>query len=103
MHRHCHCAFDRCGNRPSRRPWQAARHFQLHRLYPTRLLFGLFFQKKAGVKRPLFLLEILIGLTLMSILISVLFTSMARSAEFETKIDKAKAELLEREHLQARL
>jgi len=49
------------------------------------------------------LLEILIGLALMSILFSFLFTSMAKSAQFEIKIDKAKAELLERQHLQTRL
>jgi len=70
------------------------------------LLFGPFLPKKAGVigaKRPLFLLEILISLSLLSILLSFLFTSIARSAEFETKIDRARKELLERQRLQTRL
>jgi hypothetical protein len=39
----------------------------------------------------------------MSILISFLFTSMTKSAEFASKIEKARQELLEREHLQMRL
>lgn len=49
------------------------------------------------------MLEILISLSLLSILLSFLFTSIARSAEFETKIDRARKELLERQRLQTRL
>lgn len=54
-------------------------------------------------KRTFILLEILIGLTLMSILFAFLFTSMTRSREFETKIEKARSELLERQRFQSRL
>jgi type II secretory pathway pseudopilin PulG len=49
------------------------------------------------------LLEILISLSLLSILLTFLFTSMARSAHVETKIDLARKELLERQRLQTRL
>ena len=48
-------------------------------------------------------MEILIGLTLMSILLAFLFTSMTRSAQFETKIEAARGALVQRQHLQARL
>ncbi len=48
-------------------------------------------------------MEILIGLSLLAILFSFLFTSIARSAEFETKIDRARKELCERQRLQTRL
>jgi len=59
--------------------------------------------QKAGVKRPLFLLEILIGLALLSLLLTFLFTSLSKSAQFETKIESARSVLLERQRLQARL
>lgn len=39
----------------------------------------------------------------MAIILSFLFTSMARSAKFETKIESARNALLERTHLQTRL
>ena len=62
-----------------------------------------FRKAKTGIKRPLVLLEILIGLGLLSILLAFLFASMTRSAQFEAKIDQARSVLLERQKLQTRL
>lgn len=55
------------------------------------------------IKRPFVLLEILISLTLMSIILSFLFSAMSRSAQFEVKIQSARTALLERQQLQIRL
>ncbi|HSX37706.1 MAG TPA: DUF1494 domain-containing protein [Chlamydiales bacterium] len=58
---------------------------------------------KKAAKRTVFLLEILIGLFLISILVSCLFTSMAKSAFFEKKIEFTRNAILERQHLQTYL
>lgn len=54
-------------------------------------------------KRPYLLLEILVGLGLLSMLLSFLFISMAQSASFETKIEQSRKILLQRQSFQARL
>ncbi len=59
--------------------------------------------EKQPKKRAFYLFEILIGLTLMAMILSFLFTSMARSAKFEAKIESARNALFERGSLQTRL
>ena len=60
-----------------------------------------FYPKKT--RRHLFLLEILVGLSLMALILSALFTSMARGAKLEKQVESARAILLERQRLHTRL
>ncbi len=54
-------------------------------------------------KLPFFLLEILIGLSLISLLFSFLFSAFRQTIEWNEKAEKARISLLEREHCSARL
>lgn len=54
-------------------------------------------------KKPFFLFEILIALSLMTILLSLLFSFMVQSVRVEKKMEKARAVILERQHLQIRI
>ncbi|MDE3055187.1 MAG: hypothetical protein KGI80_00605 [Verrucomicrobiota bacterium] len=54
-------------------------------------------------KRPVLLLEILIGLSLLSLLVLFLFRSMATHAAVTVRLEKIREEALQRQHLQMRL
>lgn len=58
---------------------------------------------KKRLKHPFFLLEILVGLSLMAILLHVLFSSMKEMVKMEHRIEQSRSELLSRQHLQTRL
>lgn len=53
--------------------------------------------------RAYFLLEILIGLSLLSMLLVILFSFMAQSAQVEKRLERAYATIVERQNLQVRL
>lgn len=55
------------------------------------------------LKKPFLLFEILIGLSLMAILLSLLFSFMVQSLRVEKKMEKARSAILERQNLQIRL
>ena len=54
-------------------------------------------------KRTFLLLEILVALSLMATLLSVLFSFLVQSMKVESKMDKARVALLERQSLQIRI
>ncbi len=55
------------------------------------------------IKHPFFLLEILIGLALVSILLTCLFTAMTKGAALESRLDDARSISLQRQHFQTKL
>lgn len=61
--------------------------------------FGLFRAKKKSI----FLLEILIGLSLMALLLSFLFHSIFHIAKMETSLHRAREHLFSRQYLQMRI
>ncbi|HAB99122.1 MAG TPA: hypothetical protein DCE71_04805 [Parachlamydiales bacterium] len=58
---------------------------------------------KKAVKRPMILFEIVVGLALLSMLLSLLFSFFTSSAKMQDKLKKAEAALEERQHLSSRL
>ncbi len=54
-------------------------------------------------KRPFILFEILIGLSLLSVLLSILFSFFTSSAKLQLRLERAENDLLMRQHLQTRL
>ena len=54
-------------------------------------------------KRNFILLEIMIGLTLLSILLTFLFHAMSQGIKMEMRVDEARKILFKRQHLQSRL
>ena len=54
-------------------------------------------------KRPFLLLEILVALSLMAMLLSLLFSFLVQSLRVESKMEKAREQILERQNLQVRI
>lgn len=55
------------------------------------------------MKRPFFLLEILIALSLISVIMSLLFSVFLKNLMIEKKMEEVRSSILERQHIQTRL